>query len=87
MKADQMQPQAWHQCSQPRHELHSGTGCRILGSVARALVRSLESRGRAAGCSELASDAVLGNRTSHALHQALGFDETGRVVYFRKALD
>lgn len=55
--------------------------------VARALVGSLQSWGRAAGCSEFASDAALANLASHAVHQALGFDETERVVTFRKALD
>jgi aminoglycoside 6'-N-acetyltransferase I len=39
-----------------------------------------------AGCSELASDAELENQDSHAFHRALGFEETARVVYFRKAL-
>jgi aminoglycoside 6'-N-acetyltransferase I len=38
------------------------------------------------GCSELASDARLENSASHAMHRALGFSETQRVVYFRKAL-
>jgi aminoglycoside 6'-N-acetyltransferase I len=35
---------------------------------------------------ELASDALLDNNGSHAMHEALGFTETERVVYFRKAL-
>jgi len=39
-----------------------------------------------AGCSELASDAVLENQNSHAFHRALGFEETERVVFFRKTL-
>ena len=54
--------------------------------VARALVGAVEAWTRARGCSELASDAFLNNRQSHALHQALGFSETERVVYFRKVL-
>lgn len=41
---------------------------------------------RSKGMSELGSDASLDNTTSHAMHAALGFDETQRVVYFRKAL-
>jgi aminoglycoside 6'-N-acetyltransferase I len=39
--------------------------------------------GRAQGCSEFASDAELENVDSHAMHRALGFVETERVVYFR----
>ena len=54
--------------------------------AAAALVGAVEQWARAQGCSELASDAALGNRASHRVHRALGFDETERVVYFRKAL-
>jgi aminoglycoside 6'-N-acetyltransferase I len=54
--------------------------------VAAALVGAVEQWARAKGCSELASDAAIGNRTGHRVHRALGFDETERVVYFRKAL-
>ncbi len=32
----------------------------------------------------MASDADIGNVVSHAMHEALGFAETERVVYFRK---
>jgi aminoglycoside 6'-N-acetyltransferase I len=35
---------------------------------------------------ELASDADIANAVSHATHRALGFQETERVVYFRKVL-
>ena len=38
------------------------------------------------GASEMASDAALDNHASHRMHQALGFEETERVVYYRKAL-
>ena len=34
-----------------------------------------------------ASDAALDNLGSHQMHNALGFVETQRVVYFRKVLD
>jgi len=27
------------------------------------------------------------NAASHAMHRALGFEETGRVVYFRQSLE
>ncbi|MCS0469058.1 N-acetyltransferase, partial [Burkholderia mallei] len=42
--------------------------------------------GTARGCAAFASDAPLENAASHALHRALGFDETERVVFFRKPL-
>jgi aminoglycoside 6'-N-acetyltransferase I len=54
--------------------------------VARALVESVIEWALAQGCSELASDALLDNTTGQAAHRALGFEETERVVYFRRAL-
>jgi len=41
---------------------------------------------RARGYTELCSDALLANTTSHAAHKAWGFAETERVVYFRTPL-
>lgn len=54
--------------------------------VGSALVRAVEGWTREQGCSELASDALLDNTASHAAHAACGFEETERVVYFRKLL-
>jgi len=54
--------------------------------VARALVESVMTWALAAGCRELASDSLLDNTAAHAVHRALGFEETERVVYFRRAL-
>jgi aminoglycoside 6'-N-acetyltransferase I len=54
--------------------------------VARALVQAVEQWARCKGCMEFASDALLDNIGSHRMHQALGFEETERVVYFRKSL-
>lgn len=54
--------------------------------VARSLLAEVDRWARAAGCQELASDALLENQTSHAMHLALGFSETERVVYYRKPL-
>lgn len=59
---------------------HRGQG------VARRLAAAAEDWARAKGCAEFASDAALDNAASHAMHAALGFAETERVVYFRKAL-
>jgi aminoglycoside 6'-N-acetyltransferase I len=54
--------------------------------VAAALVRAVEDWGRQNGCIEFASDAVIDNLDSQAMHRAIGFTETVRVVYFRKEL-
>lgn len=54
--------------------------------VGRALIAAVEDWTRGQGCGELASDALLGNTASHAAHAACGFEETERVVYFRKLL-
>ena len=54
--------------------------------VGRALIAAVEGWTRGQGCAELASDALLDNTASHAAHAACGFEETERVVYFRKSL-
>ena len=54
--------------------------------IARTLIAAIESWARESGLKELASDALLDNRDSHAMHKALGFSETERVVYFLKSL-
>jgi len=54
--------------------------------VGRALVRAAEAWGRAQGCTEFASDALLDNHVSAAAHQALDFDEVAQIRCFRKDL-
>jgi len=54
--------------------------------IARALVEAVVSWARDCGCRELASDALLENLAAHATHRALGFEETERVVCFRREL-
>ncbi|CAK9890697.1 MULTISPECIES: aminoglycoside 6'-N-acetyltransferase [Pseudomonas] len=54
--------------------------------VAGRLIVAVEQWAVSQGCSELASDAALDNHSSHAMHAALGFSETERVVYFLKPL-
>ncbi|MBA4265655.1 MAG: aminoglycoside 6'-acetyltransferase [Comamonadaceae bacterium] len=54
--------------------------------VARALVQAVAHWARGRGCEELASDALLSNRTSQAAHKGLGFAETERVVHFNLRL-
>src|ERR1700761_8518938 len=50
--------------------------------VARRLVEAVAAWGRSLGCTEFASDALLDNAESHRFHEALGFREAERVVYF-----
>ena len=54
--------------------------------VGAALVRAAEDWGRAQGCTEFASDALIDNDVSAAAHQALGFTETAQIRCFRKDL-
>ena len=81
-----------------RHDYVNGTASSPVGfieawyvapgwrgrGVGRALLRAVEAWTRGLGCTELASDALLDNSASHAAHRACGFEETERVVYFRK---
>jgi len=50
------------------------------------LVRMAEMWAREKGCSEMASDAELGNEPGLAAHQKLGYSETSRLIHFRKEL-
>ena len=52
--------------------------------VASALVQQVEHWAKQFACTEFASDAALDNTISHAMHRTLGFQETERVVYFKK---
>lgn len=52
--------------------------------IARALVAQAERWAADSGCTEFASDALLDNTQSQAMHTALGFNESMRVVFFRK---
>lgn len=54
--------------------------------VARLLCDAVAEWGRMRGCREFASDAALDNVVSHRFHAAFGFEETERVVFFRKKL-
>jgi aminoglycoside 6'-N-acetyltransferase I len=54
--------------------------------TARALVAAAERWAINKGCREFASDAAIENELSHTMHRALGFEETERVVFFRKPL-
>ena len=54
--------------------------------IARALCAAAEQWGREHDCCEFASDVYIDDSDSLAAHAALGFEETERVVYFRKPL-
>jgi aminoglycoside 6'-N-acetyltransferase I len=54
--------------------------------IARALCERVADWARPRGVNEFASDALIDNHASHALHRALGFTETERVVFFRRTL-
>ena len=49
-------------------------------------MRAAEDWGRAQGCTEFGSDALLDNDVSAATHRALGFDETVQIRCFKKRL-
>ena len=58
---------------------------RKLG-VGRELVRQAEAWARDRGCSEMASDAEIGNDLSLTAHLNLGYRETSRLIHLRKEL-
>ena len=55
--------------------------------IGRALVTAAEDWAFGNGCTEMASDAELGNELSLKAHRALGYDETSRLVHLRKELE
>lgn len=56
------------------------------GGVGRALAEAVAAWGRGQGLVEFASDALLEDPAAHAFHRAIGFAETERVVFFRRAI-
>ena len=54
--------------------------------IARRLCEASARWGLGKGCTELASDALIDNTLGHEMHRCVGFEETERVVYFRKSL-
>jgi aminoglycoside 6'-N-acetyltransferase I len=61
-------------------EAHRKTG------VARLLCDTVERWAFEQSCSEFASDAGIENTGSHRFRTAVGFEETGRVVSFKKVV-
>lgn len=58
-----------------------------MHGIGRHLVRTAENWARKRGCTEMASDAEIGNDSSLKAHQKLGYEETSRLVHLRKELD
>ena len=54
--------------------------------VGSALVGAMEAWAREQGCTEMASDTWLDNETSIQAHLKLGYEESERLVHFRKPL-
>jgi aminoglycoside 6'-N-acetyltransferase I len=54
--------------------------------IGSALVRAAEDWARAEGCTEMASDASVENKTSRKAHKALGYQEESPAVHFHKKL-
>lgn len=54
--------------------------------IGRKFLKVAEAWARDKGCKELASNAELSNTLSHQAHIGWGFEETERVVYFRKGI-
>ena len=54
--------------------------------IGRKLVEAAEQWARGRGCTEMASDAEIGNQLSLAAHLNLGYAETSRLVHLRKEL-
>jgi aminoglycoside 6'-N-acetyltransferase I len=58
---------------------------RRLG-VGSGLVCHAEEWARSQGCKEMASDCDFNNQVSWKVHRALGFQDTSRLIHFRKKL-
>ena len=55
--------------------------------IAKALVQFLEEKARRAGFKEFGSDVELDNYPSQLMHERLGFEQTEKVIYYRKVIE
>ena len=55
--------------------------------IGRRLVKAAENWAREKGCTEMASDAEVGNDLSLEAHLKFGYEETSRLVHLRKDLE
>ncbi len=53
----------------------------------RKIIHKAKAWGKSRGCSEMASDSELHNVESQKFHNAMGFEETYRIVQYRMSLD
>lgn len=56
-------------------------------SIARKLLNKIEEWAKSNNYTEICSDCDINNQISIASHKSWGFNETERVVYFRKSLN
>ncbi|MCO4825548.1 MAG: GNAT family N-acetyltransferase [Amylibacter sp.] len=54
--------------------------------IAKALIDFLITRAERAGFTEFGSDVELSNYSSQLMHERLGFEQTEKVIYYRKVL-
>lgn len=54
--------------------------------VARQLLEMAQDWCRSQGCTEIATDAELDNASAQQFHERMGFEETYRIVEYRKRL-
>jgi aminoglycoside 6'-N-acetyltransferase I len=54
--------------------------------VGKGLIEAAEAWARSHGCVEMASDSLIDNNTSLAVHEALGYQVVDRCFHYRKAL-
>ncbi len=94
------EPVAFAEC-RLRHDYVGGTDSSPVGDLggvyvkegfrrqgcAAQLLAECENWAGEKGCTEFASDCELDNAESLRFHKAMGFEETSRIICFRKALD
>ncbi|HDL8052827.1 aminoglycoside 6'-N-acetyltransferase [Yersinia enterocolitica] len=54
--------------------------------IAAQLVTAVQVWGQSKGCRELASDTAVDNLAAQKMHHCLGFQETERVIFFKKTI-
>lgn len=91
------QPVGFAQCGL-RHDYVEGTETSPVGYLegifveeeyrengyAKEMLLACEKWAKDMGCTEFASDCELDNAGSYAFHMAMGFEETNRVICFKK---
>jgi aminoglycoside 6'-N-acetyltransferase I len=99
LKYAHTKPIAFAQC-QLRHDYVEGTSSSPVGylegifvseeyrkkGIAAELLEECEKWAKEKGCSEFASDCELDNTDSLKFHTAMGFEETNRIICFKKTI-